>query len=190
MPLFAVAPVAWTPPSLTFIDAMLVTSANAMRHGGVGLSALRALPVVAVGEASGAAARAAGFDVAIVGPSDAEAAVALARQRGIDRLLHLAGRDRLTLPGVEAVTVYASDSIPVDAQVTAHFVDRTVLLHSPRAARYMASLVDRDGLDRTRIAVAALSPAVAAAAGSGWRAIGIAATPDDDALIHAASAGD
>lgn len=185
MPLFAVAPVAWTPVSPARIDALLVTSANAMRHGGVGLAALRDRPVVAVGEASGAAARAAGFEVALVGTGDAAAAVALARQRGFDRLLHLAGRDRMTIRGVEAVTVYASDIIEVDAEATARFLDRTVLLHSPRAASRVAALAARDGRDRARIGIAALSRAVAVAAGEGWRAIQVAATPTDAALIAA-----
>ncbi len=185
MPLFAVAPVAWTPASPARIDALLVTSANAMRHGGAGLAALRDRPVVAVGEASGAAARAAGFAVALVGTGDAAAAVALARRRGFDRLLHLAGRDRMTIRGVEAVTVYASDIIEVDAEATARFLDRTVLLHSPRAASRVAALAARDGRDRSRVGIAALSRAVAVAAGEGWRAIQVAATPTDAALIAA-----
>ncbi|WP_241656588.1 uroporphyrinogen-III synthase [Sphingomonas oligophenolica] len=185
MPLFAVAPVPWTCPSSTRIDAILVTSANAMRHGGIGLATLRDRPVVAVGEASAVAARSAGFEVAVVGTHDAASAVALARTRGFDRLLHLAGRDRVDLPGVDAIIVYASDAIDIDAEATARFVDRTVLLHSPRAARHVTALVDRDGLDRRRIGIAALSGAVAAAAGARWRAVHVAATPDDDALIAA-----
>lgn len=188
MPLFAVAPVSWTCPSSTRFDTILVTSANAMRYGGVGLTALRDRPVVAVGEATAAAARAAGFEVAVVGARDAASAVALARTQGFARLLHLAGRDRVELPGVDALTVYASNAIDIDVESTAQFVDRTVLLHSPRAARHVAALVDRDRLDRGRIGIAALSGAIAAATGERWRAVYVAATPDDDALIAALAA--
>ena len=38
------------------------------------------------------------------------------------------------------------------------------------------------------LALAALSPAVAAAAGAGWRAVAVADSPDDRALVAAASA--
>ncbi|MDE0878126.1 MAG: uroporphyrinogen-III synthase [Sphingomonas bacterium] len=189
-PLFVVGPLAWQPPSLDRTDALLVTSANAMRHGGVGLTALRHLPVVAVGKASAAAARAVGFDVTLVGDRDAAAALDAARQSGYDRLLHVTGRDHIALSAVAAVPVYASDAIDIDARATALFLDATVLLHSARAARHFAALIDRDACDRARIALAALSPAVAEAAGAGWRHIAVAPHPDDDALIATLSTRD
>ena len=187
VPLFAVVPVAWTSPRQpSRFDALLVTSANAMRHGGAGLSALRALPVAAVGKASAAAACAAGFRVVVVGTGDAGAAVDDARTAGFTSLLHLGGRERITITDVEAITVYASEALTIDPAATAQFVDRTILLHSARAARSVATLVDRDDRDRARIGIAALSDAVAVAAGSGWRRIAIAAHPTDAALIAAA----
>ena len=45
MPLFRVLPRAWSPPAGAF-DALLLTSANAVRHGGEGLARVRHLPVV------------------------------------------------------------------------------------------------------------------------------------------------
>ena len=190
MPLFTVGPLAWQPPSLAGIDALLVTSANAMRHGGIGLTALRNLPVVAVGKGSATAARAAGFDVGLIGDRDAVAALAAARQARFGRLLHLAGRDHVTLPGVDVVTLYASDPVDIDNAATQQLLDSTILLHSPRAARHLAAVVDRDDRDRARIALAAFSPAVAEAAGDGWRHVAVAARPDDDALIAALSTRD
>lgn len=190
LPLFAVRSLAWVRPAVGLFDALLVTSANAIRHAGPDLTALRALPVIAVGAASARAARAAGLMVVATGNSDGLAAVSMARQAGFDRLLHLAGRDRIDLPGVTSLPVYASDAISIGPTDTVRFVDRTVLLHSPRAARHVADLVDRDARERRRIALAALSPAVADAAGTGWRRIDVALYPDDDCLIAIATAAD
>ena len=67
VPLFEVEPVEWSVPDPSDFDALLLTSANAVRHGGPGLQALRELPVHAVGEATARAAREAGFAVATIG---------------------------------------------------------------------------------------------------------------------------
>lgn len=175
VPLFSVVPVAWARPAGDF-DALLLTSANAIRHGGDMLASVRELPVVAVGAATAAAAREAGFDVIATGDSDAGSVAA-----GRGRLLHLAGRDRVALPDVAAVTVYASDDAPVAARALDVAVDGVVLLHSPRAAhRFVALSAD---LPRARIRIAALSEAVAQAAGEGWADVAIAARPADDALV-------
>ena len=48
MPVFTVVPVAWTPPDFGGFDAVLLTSANAVRHGALP-DTLKALPVIAVG---------------------------------------------------------------------------------------------------------------------------------------------
>ena len=56
LPLFAVQPVAWQAPDPAGFDALLLTSANAVRHGGAGLARLLSLPVFAVGEATADAA--------------------------------------------------------------------------------------------------------------------------------------
>lgn len=185
LPLFATYPIAWNPPEPGDHDALLLTSAAAARHAGPGLDALERLPVIAVGEGTAAAARAAGLQVSLVGRAGVTAAVGLARDRGFDRLLHLAGRDRIAdAPGVTAIPVYAADPLAVAAGATRILAEGwTALLHSPRAARRFAGLVDRDGTPRARVALAALSPAVLAAAGTGWRSALAAARPTDAALL-------
>jgi len=175
VPLFEVVPVAWRPPDPAGYDALLVTSANAIRHGGAGLARLRELPVIAVGEATAAAARAAGFVVRCTGTGDVADALAAA---GPCRPLHLAGRERRDA-GVESVVVYASEPLPVAPAAMGACEDRVVLLHSARAAARFAALVP----DRWRVAVAGLSPAVLAAAGQGWRWTVAAAVPTDAALV-------
>ena len=189
VPLFAVVPVDWTPPDPAGFDGLLLTSANAVRHGGAGLDAFKRLPVVAVGAATAAAASEAGFAVAVTGGEDARAVVAEARDRGFARLLHLAGRERApTEDGVEAITVYASDAASVPADVARSFEDAVVLVHSARAAARLAELVDGAGADRSRTALVAISRAVGDAAGTGWADLAIAPEPSDSAVVATAAA--
>ena len=44
IPLFEIEPLEWTAPDPEAFDGLLLTSANAVRHGGEKLQALRALP--------------------------------------------------------------------------------------------------------------------------------------------------
>ncbi len=189
VPLFAVVPVDWTPPDPAGFDGLLLTSANAVRHGGPGLDLFKRLPVVAVGAATAAVASEAGFAVAVTGDEDARAVVAEARDRGFARLLHLAGRERApTEDGIEAVTVYASDPVPVDSDVARTFEHTLVLLHSARAAARLADITGTGGVDRSRIALVAISAAVSRAAGEGWADVAIAPEPSDSAVFATAAA--
>ena len=66
-PLFEVEAVEWEAPDPAGFDGLLLTSANAVRHGGGQLESLRGLPVYAVGETTAETARGAGFNVAAAG---------------------------------------------------------------------------------------------------------------------------
>lgn len=184
LPIFRVAPIAWSPPGDRH-DALLLTSANAVRHAGPGLSALRALPVVAVGRGTAAAAGAAGLAVAAVGCSDGAQAVALARQNGWHRILRLAGQERTRLEGVVDIAVYASNPLNPPPGALHVAQDAVVLLHSSRAATHFRQLLGRDGVDPETVRIAAISSAVAQAAGTGWNRILIARKPNDAALVEA-----
>ena len=72
MPLFKVEAVDWDAPDPGLFDALLLTSANAVRYAGERLRSLRQLPVYAVGEATAAAAREAGFEIASTGDTRIE----------------------------------------------------------------------------------------------------------------------
>lgn len=188
IPLFAVAPIDWSPPDPNDFDALMLTSANAPRHAGNGLDRYRGLPAYAVGAATGRAAREAGFTVVGEGVAGVEDIHRLIERDGHGRILHLCGLHRA---GAEAsdssvthIPVYASTAIDrpegLFEALTRHPV---ALLHSPRAARRLAELLP----ERTGIALAAISKPVAEAAGSGWERIAIAATPDDQALLEIAA---
>lgn len=175
LPLFAVCAVAWEARDPAAYDSLLLTSANAVRHGGDGLAALTALPVHAVGQATADAARAAGFTVVAVGDAGIEA------MRPPGRVLRLVGREHRGFGKGEAVVVYASEALRPDIS---ELRGRVALIHSPRAGRALAGMI----ADRTDIAIAAISLAAAEAAGTGWRVLAVADRPTDAALIALASA--
>ncbi len=191
LPLFGVRALAWTLPDPARFDALILTSANAIRHGGKGLELLRALPVYAVGEVTASAARRAGFHVAAVGDRGAADLIAFAREAGVTHALHLAGRDRSVEPGelvAEIVTVYASDPLVIAPEAAARLAGSVAILQSARAAARLAKVVDEAGLDRARIALVAIGEKAAVHAGGGWETVAVAANPRPETLVEAAIA--
>lgn len=189
-PLFAIQPMSWDPPDPTAFAAVLLTSAHAARQAGSDLARYLHLPVHAVGEATAAAAAQAGFRDVRAGTADGRSALAAA---GEGRLLHLCGRDHLPLEQegveIERRIVYAADAVerlPVGAE-RGLAEGALALIHSPRAGSVFAALVDRAGLPRRTIALAAISGAAAAAAGEGWLRAAAAARPRDEALLERAA---
>lgn len=183
-PLFKVRPVEWDVPEADRFDAILLTSANAPRHAGSGLEALRRLPVHAVGEATAKAARAAGMMVDTIG--DGGIADLLPLLGKPQRLLHLCGQHRRASDSgdhtIIAVPVYSSIARD-DPQGLDQLEGATVCVHSPRSGRRLADLVERERLDRNRIAIAAISADTAEACGEGWCDKAIAPAPNDASLL-------
>lgn len=189
MPLFAIRPLAWDAPDPGGFDALLLTSANAVRQAGDKLASYRSLPVWAVGQSTAAAAREAGFVDVTPGEGGVEALLA-AIPRGL-RLLHLAGRDRAAVAGpgqaITVVPVYAADALdePGDLSLLEGAV---ALVHSARAGRRLAELAADRGIDRRSVRLVAISEAAAQAAGSGWAEVAVAAIPGDSAMLALAAA--
>lgn len=188
-PLFELRALAWEPPDVAGIDAVLLTSANAVRLGGPALRAFAGLPCHAVGEATAAAALEAGFRDVRTGPGDG--AAALAEVAGA-RVLHPCGQDHLPLERegvtIDRRTVYSADALealPLEAR-DALGRGAIALVHSPRAGALLGPLVDSFGTKRAAVSIAAISPAAAAAAGSGWRSVASADRPRDEALLELA----
>ncbi len=178
-PLLVGRGVDWRVPGGVF-DAVLLTSARAL--SGVAAK-LAILPAYTVGPATSAAARAAGFGDVREGPGGGGQALLDTLAPGVRRLLWLAAEARTALrppPGTELVPVasYAMDLARLSDAATAALgrgMADWALLTSARAARQFAAEVDRIGADRSMVGVGAISAAVLAAAGPGWRA-GVAAT--------------
>ena len=183
VPLFEVEPIDWDAPEPASIDGVLLTSANAVRHGGEQLRRFRGLKTYAVGDATAAAAKDAGFDLAAIGDS------------GVDRLLgsigadltlfHPSGEDRRepekARQKITAVAVYRA--WPINAPGLSASPGSVALIHSPRAGRRFAELVS----DRGGISVAAISDAAAESVGDRWQAVEAADQPCEDALLALAA---
>jgi uroporphyrinogen-III synthase len=183
VPLFRIEPVAWRAPDARAFDGLLLTSANAVEHGGADLHHLHGLNVYAVGETTAAAARHAGFDVAAVG--DAGVDRLLGSLDPALKLLHLSGADRRAPANaaqeITQLVTYRAEAI--DDPDLSDIGGSVALIHSPRAGRRFAELVSR----RDAIAIAAISAAAAHAVGDGWNSVAAADRPTEDALLALAS---
>lgn len=180
-PLFNIHAVEWSAPDPHTFDAVLFTSANALRHGGEALATLTALPALAVGPATADAARASRFSITMTGRAGVDELLAALPKA--QRLLHLAGAEHhplVTRHIVETVVVYRAVALGAPLIPSGELV---ALVHSPRAGERFAALAP----DRARVSIAAISAAAAAACGPGWAAIDVAAQPSDGALLAVAA---
>lgn len=183
-------------------QAVLLTSANAVPA----LTGARAgLPILTVGDATAEAARAAGFAAVESAQGDVQALVALVRRRSAPRsdpaagsLLYLRGADvagDLTqlLPEfqIDQAVVYRATPVAAltpaaQAALRQEALD-LALFFSPRSAAGFVSLVRAGGLSENcrKIALVALSPAVARAADLPWAAVHVAPQPSRQGILAA-----
>ncbi len=188
VPLFEVVPTPWSAPDPAEIDALLVGSANAFRHGGEGLQAFRDKPVHAVGERTADAARASGFAVGLVGDGRLQGVLdSLAPPL---RLLRIGGAERIEIAAKQGITLteracYSVEPRPIPDCLASWLRsgEAVVLLHSAAAARHFAAECDRASIPRSSVGLAVIGPRVAHAAGPGWARVETAPVPRDDALL-------
>ncbi|GAA0479004.1 hypothetical protein GCM10009096_21240 [Parasphingorhabdus litoris] len=190
-PLFVIESMDWKAPPASDFDAVMVTSANGVQYAGAELSNYKQLPFLAVGEATAAAARQAGFNVVETGSGGAIDLLQSLPADRYSRILRLTGKDHVKLvPSGREITlcrVYQARALPLGAIAQkALRQGQVVLLYSVRAAKILITEMDRLDLDRSINYVAALSPNIAQAAGSGWKSKQIADQPTDDALLSLA----
>ncbi|HEX3422177.1 MAG TPA: uroporphyrinogen-III synthase [Sphingomicrobium sp.] len=182
-PLFEIERVAWTAPDADEFDALLLTSANSLHYGGDQLDGLLSLPVYAVGELTAKAARERGFEIAATGNGGIDELLGSIPQHL--RLLHLGGEHRRGPARARAstgvISVYRARELETEDLGIAQ--GTVALIHSPRAGRRFAELVQ----DRGDILIAAISTAAAEAVGTGWGALETAAEPGDDGLLALAA---
>jgi uroporphyrinogen-III synthase len=191
-PLFVTEPVHWAAPDPERYVGVIMTSANAARLAGPELARFTHLPLYAVGDVTGDAARDAGFVSIISGDGDVDRLLAKIATLGLHRLLHLAGADFHPFEPfgveIERQIVYASKPVAPPPELLVALSDRPVaMLHSARAAAQFAVVVDGAKIDRSQIALAVISANAAEAAGGGWESVAVAAQPRDNALLELAA---
>lgn len=187
VPLLAIRPLD-VRPDLTGVQALAFTSRNGVTAFS-DLSPDRALPVFAVGDATAAMAREAGFGEVHSAGGDLHALAALIRSGGAGlSILHPCAAepagDLATLVGdaarITALPVYEA----IETGEAAPDVWDAVLIHSPRAARALAAHLTPDAA-RDRIA-AAISPVAAASLSAlPFAEIRIADAPNETDLLAA-----
>jgi uroporphyrinogen-III synthase len=192
-PLFDVHAIEWQAPDPGDFDAVMMTSAHAPRLAGDQLHPFKPLPCYAVGEATAAAAAAAGFGEVKTGHRDVASLVEQMRAEGIRTPFHPCGREHVEHDRPELTItrrpVYAADPVlrlPDDARLAVEN-SALVLLHSPRAAEHFVHLSDLAGIPRSGVRIAAISAEAARAAGDGWAVKAVAPEPRDHALLELAA---
>ena len=183
-------------------EALAFTSINGVFRAAA-LTQERNMRVFAVGDATAAAARAAGFSQVASAGGDVEALTALilgARPPG--GVLHPAAREtagdlvgRLKAAGVTArkVAVYATTAAtrlpPTIEAVLRGGGLKAVVLHSPKAAKTAAALLAGRAGELTGTVAVSLSPAcLAPLQTAGFAGLSSAAHPTEDALLEALAA--
>lgn len=170
-------------------QALAFTSPNGV-EAFCALSAERDLPAFAVGDATAAALRLAGFASVESASGDVEALAALLLARRAGRVLAPGAAEPAadlgalaTGPGVEVTALPVYETVErhperalTDAGIT------TVMIHSPRAARQVLAVAS----DRLpRVDFVALSAACAAPfEGQGAKSVAVAPFPDDASLVR------
>ena len=189
-PLLEIRPIPVAAPDLSEVAAIAFTSRNGVAAFAA-LSARRDRPVFAVGEATAAAAREAGFVEVRSAAGDLDALARLIRSEGLSPgavILHPAARqpagdlaaavgdaaDVRSLAVYEAVETGAAAPIAFDA----------VLVHSPRASLALTAALT-DAAARASVAVAISLNAAAPLAARPFSAVGVADRPDEAALFAA-----
>ncbi|WP_347303192.1 uroporphyrinogen-III synthase [Croceibacterium sp. TMG7-5b_MA50] len=188
-PVFRVDPLAWVAPPECEFDALLLGSANAVRHAGPQLSAYRGKPALCVGATTAEAAEAAGLAVIACGSGGLQDLLD-SRADWPARLLRLGGESHVSLVPPAGVTIDLRAVYRVVAEPLDHAPVRgpcVLLLHSADAAAHVADEFVRLSLPRGQVRVAALGARIAAAAGQGWGMLAPAERPNDAALLALAA---
>ncbi|MEM7702217.1 MAG: uroporphyrinogen-III synthase [Pseudomonadota bacterium] len=186
-----VSAVAWDIPDLSRFDALLIGSANAIRHGGANLAHLTHLPVHAVGESTAKEARAAGFTIERLGKGGLQ--TVLDAVKPPVRYLRLVGNEYVDLHWPDGVSFEPVQVYEVSPRRLSDYAakllqsEAIVLLHSAAMTRQFIAECDRLGVDHSRVTLAAMGERIAAPARGAleqsWAAIHISDEPSDTALL-------
>lgn len=190
-PLFVVQSVAWNAPPVDQYDAIMFTSANAVKMSGSDLQKYRTLPAIVVGDATKQAAEAAGFIATQTGNMGVQSLVDMLPKNSFERILRVSGKEYSAVKSnriIDQVVVYESACIGLGQHArTALESGAIVLIHSMRAAQSLVSEMEKNKISCERNQVLALSSNVAEAAGNLWKSVEVAEQPTDEALLTKAA---
>jgi len=192
--LFITLPRAWEAPAPDTFDALLIGSANVLRHGGAGLAGYVGKPAYCVGETTTRAASARALNIAETGSGGLQEVLNKVSPDH-PRLLRLAGEERVALsppPGIviEERVVYSSMRAPMPVELArllsvAALPRIIVLLHSGAAAQHFVEECQRMELSRAHMVAITIGSRVTqiCETAGGWQAVLTASEPSDAAML-------
>lgn len=185
-PLFEIGPMTWQARERESYDALMVTSANAVRWAGDALETFSELPAFAVGQATAAALSERGFRHIEVGKVDVQALVRVIDSAGYKNILHLCGDHvRSVDPGslsIHPMPVYRTTDAGNAKELLGLVRDGPIILiHSPRAGARLAQLLPVSR--RKNLQIVTISRAAADACGLGWAGVSVCERPSDAAML-------
>lgn len=188
-PLLAIRPLPQPEPDLTGVTALAFTSPNGVAAFAA-LSPDRSRPVLAVGDATAAAAADHGFTDVVSAAGDLIALAALIRARGFPAdavILNVGAHEPAgnlaaavgPAPVVRRLSVYEA----VETDISTPDACAAVLIHSPRAGRALAARLAAKAPVPGLICIAISETAAAPLAGLDITAVHAAPHPDEDSLL-------
>ncbi|APG61502.1 hypothetical protein LPB140_00080 [Sphingorhabdus lutea] len=191
-PFFEIAPHIWDAPPAADFDAIMLTSANALRHGGEKLRQYIALPAYCVGQSTANLAQQMGFDIAHVGRGGAASIMPLLRAHHRRHIFCPSGGHRaiLTDEQTSGLTLFpASLYMAQRVNMTSAMIEAIkqadiISIYSARAAQYLSEISKQYEIDLSGKFIAALSHQIAAAMGDNSLQYIIPEYPDDEKILR------
>lgn len=145
-----IQPISWQSRSPASFDAIMITSANALRHAGHNLHDYLHLPLFAVGKATAQLARDMGFTIAAIGQGGAKALLPLITAYGARNILRLVGRDYVDVQAdncnFETILVYEAAALPLSNALKNIICDgeapHIFTFHSTRAVQIFSAYIE------------------------------------------------
>lgn len=204
-PASEIHPLPWDMPPAHDFDAIMITSANALRMANKSQTtdALRQyshLPLFAVGKATAQLARDMGFTIAAIGKGGAKALWPLINEYGAKNIVRLVGRDYVPLDdkhvNFTTITVYEARALPMhptlEKLLRQNVGPHIIAFHSARAVQifdnYIKELAQQGfTFDKSAHFAAALAPTIGDAInqseGKQWQAVIISSSASDSVMI-------
>ena len=189
-PLFRIVPLSWSLSDdlVDLADAVLWTSANALRMAQrtnpSAFALLRQYPGLCVGTATARVAQKYGIPVEHAGNADVVSLLSHPACAAYRHIIWPCGKVHTAISDARVHALPCYETQPIENWRGQHQLEtapHAIVLHSTAAAQRLSQLV-KESL-RSAHDIIAISSAVARAAGSGWRAIHTAATPDDVSIL-------
>ncbi len=191
-PASEIRPLSWDAPSASKFDAIMITSANALRINQEKVTPYRHLPFYAVGQATAKLAKQMGFTIAGLGSGGAKALWPLLEQDSRQHVLRLVGTDHIPIASdkITSIITYKAMALPIhiDLQTLLQKNDSPHIFafHSARAVQIFADYMHSfHSFDPSQHYAAALAPSIGKALtqhiNQPWKEVIISPQADDKA---------